>query len=64
MSRRVVKRKVEFNQDTYEWFHKTYPDDSLTWIVNRLMDTFKSLHTTTPTDLIHEAAVNVKEEVE
>lgn len=64
MSRRVVKKKIEINEDTYLWLRKGYPDDSLTWIVNKLLDSFKSLHTSSPADLIHEAAINVKEEVE
>jgi hypothetical protein len=61
MAREIIQKKIELNKDTVDWIVREYPDNSLTWLINTLLDNFKQIHDETPLSLI-KAAAKITEE--
>jgi activator of HSP90 ATPase len=61
------KRKIHevtLDEEDVEWFNTSYPARSLSWVVNKLLKEFRSLHAVTPADLAKKAAGDVKRLIE
>lgn len=56
MAKNVVRKRVEFNEDTVTWFTAHYPEGSLSATVSMLLDKFKEVNTLTPADYAKLAA--------
>jgi hypothetical protein len=62
MARNVVRKRIELNQDTVNWFEMTYPEGSLPATISMLFDKFREVNTTTPDEYARLAAVAFSEE--
>lgn len=63
MAKNVVRKRVEFNQDTVDWFEAHYPEGSLSATVSMLFDKFKEVNTSTPAEYAKLAAEALSEEL-
>lgn len=51
MSRKNTTRKcVDLNTDDVEWFEKTYPEGSFSWILSMLLSEFRNATAQNPRD--------------
>jgi hypothetical protein len=64
MSREVIRKRIELNQDDVDWFDETYPEGSLSGIISMLFSKFRDANTMTPTDYAKIAAAALREELE
>jgi len=63
MARNVVRKRIELNEDTVNWFNTHYPEGSLSATVSMLFDKFMEVNTTTPAEYAKLAAAALNEEI-
>jgi hypothetical protein len=61
--RNVVRKRIELNQDTVDWFEATYPEGSLPATISMLFDKFREVNTLTPVQYAEAAARALSEEI-
>ena len=62
MSRNVVRKRIELNEDTVDWFESQYPKGSLSATLSMLFDKFKEVNKATPAEYASLAAEAFNEE--
>lgn len=62
MARNVIRKRVELNLETVQWFNAHYPESSLPAILSMLFDKFKDVNSLTPSDYAKLAAEAFQEE--
>lgn len=63
MSRNVIRKRVELNQDDVEWFETQYPEGSLGGIITMLFSKFREVNTLSPQDYAKIAAEALTEQM-
>ena len=63
MARNVVRKRIELNLDTVNWFEMHYPDGSLSATISILFDKFREVNTATPVEYAELAARAFSEEI-
>lgn len=61
--RNVVRKRIELNQDTVDWFETHYPEGSLPATISMLFDKFREVNTMTPSQYAEAAARALSEEM-
>jgi hypothetical protein len=62
MAKNVVRKRIELNQDTVDWFNNHYPEGSLSATISMLFDKFMEVNVTTPAEYASLAAAALNEE--
>ena len=62
MAKNVVRRRIELNEDTVNWFETHYPHGSLSATLSMLFDKFKEVNKATPAEYASLAAEAFQEE--
>lgn len=63
MSREVIRKYIELNQDDVDWFEQQYPKGSLSAVVQMMLTKFREANTLTPADYAKIAADALTEEL-
>jgi len=59
----VVRKFIELNKDDLEWYEKTYPNGSLTWILSMLFHEFRTATEHTPNEYAKIATESLQEQL-
>lgn len=59
----VVRKFIDINEDDLEWFERTYPNGSLTWILSMLLHEFRTATEHTPNDYAKIATESLQQHI-
>lgn len=62
MARNVIRKRIELNLETVNWFEAHYPEGSLSATLSMLFDKFREVNNATPAEYAKLAAEAFQEE--
>lgn len=63
MATETIRKNLELNKATVDWFYETYPDANLSAIISQLFDRFREVTDRTPEYYINLAVESLKDEI-